>query len=151
MEYDHFQESTIAKLQRIQTFGKFKLFYFKGFISKENMAICEAYKSRVPSWYPLIMDVLIKFLYAVSFVKLCTYHFDIMKWIMRFLHLNYCCTETMQCCLRRCLLTLLRNRAWEWEDWIWSLERDEQGNHEVCQVLEQPKVRQDGCHRQPNQ
>ena len=90
-EHDHVQDSNIAKLQRIRTVGAFKLFDFKGLISKENMAICEAYKPRVPSWYPLTMDIFVKFLHAVSFLKLCTYHFDIMKCIMRFLYLDYFC------------------------------------------------------------
>ena len=110
-EHDHVQDSTIAKLQRIRTFGAFKLSDFKGLISKEDMAICEVYKPRVPSWYPLTMDIFVKFLHAVSFLELCTYHFHIMTCIMRFLHLNYCRTETMRCCIRRCLLELLRDRA----------------------------------------
>ena len=54
------------------------------------MAICEAYKPRVPSWYPLTIDVFVKFLHAVSFLNLCTYQFDIMECIMRFLHLDNC-------------------------------------------------------------
>jgi hypothetical protein len=112
-EHDHVQDSTIAKLQRIRTFGAFKLCDFKGLISKEDMAIYEAYKPRIPSWYPLTMDIFVKFLHAVSFLKLCTCHFHIMKWIMRFLHLNYCRTETMRCCIRRCLLELLRDCARE--------------------------------------
>lgn len=112
-EHDHVQDSTIAKLQRIRTFGAFKLSHFKGLISKEDMAICEAYKPRVPSWYPLTMDIFVKFLHAVSFLKLCAYRFHIMNCIMRFLHLNYFRTETMRCCIRRCLLELLRDRARE--------------------------------------
>ena len=103
-EHDHVQDSTIAKLQRIRTFGAFKLSDFKGLISKEDMAICESYKPRVPSWYPLTMDIFVKFLHAVSFLNICTSHFHIMNCIMRFLHLNYCRTETVRCCIRRCLL-----------------------------------------------
>ena len=78
-EHDHVQDSTIAKLQRIQTFGAFKLSDFKELISKEDMAICEAYKSRVPSWYPLTMDIFCKFLHVVSMLKLCAYCFDFME------------------------------------------------------------------------
>ena len=61
-EHDHVQDNTIAKLQTIWTFGAFKLNDFKGLISKNDMAISEAYQSRVPSWYLLTIDIFVKFL-----------------------------------------------------------------------------------------
>ena len=88
-EHDHVQDSNIAKLQRFRTFYAFKLSDFKGLISKEDMVICEAYKLRVSSWYPLTLDIFVKILQKGSFLRLCTYHFDSMKCIIR-LHLDYC-------------------------------------------------------------
>ena len=65
-EHDHIEDSLPAKLQRMRKFGKLKLPDFKDLITPEDYKICEEVKStKKTTWYPLTIDVFIKFLYSV--------------------------------------------------------------------------------------
>lgn len=57
-----------AKLLRIRTFGKMKLEEFKDLISVADYKICENKMDVRPTWYPLTIDVFVKFLYKVLVV-----------------------------------------------------------------------------------
>ena len=54
-----------AKLLRIRTFGKMKLEEFKDLISFADYKICENKMDVRPTWYPLTLDIFVKFLYKV--------------------------------------------------------------------------------------
>ena len=56
-----------AKLLRIRTFGKMKLKDFKDLISRADYKMCESKIDKNPTWYPLTLDVFVKFLYKVIF------------------------------------------------------------------------------------
>jgi hypothetical protein len=71
MEHDHVNDNLPAKLLRIQTFGKMKLEEFKDRISSADYKTCEFKMDKNPTWYPLTLDVFVKFLYKVIFLSLC--------------------------------------------------------------------------------
>ena len=73
-EHDHVKDNLPAKLLRIRTFGKMKLEEFKDLISPADYKLCESKMEKHPTWYPLTLDVFVKFLYKVtlpSFVRVC--------------------------------------------------------------------------------
>ena len=73
-EHDHVKDNLSAKLLRIQTFGKMKFKEFKDLISVADYKTCEAKMDKHPTWYPLTLDVFVKFLYKVilpSLMFLC--------------------------------------------------------------------------------
>ena len=71
-EHDHVKDNLPAKLLRIRTFGKMKLDEFKDLISPQDYKTCEAKMLKTPTWYPLTLDIFVKFLYKVT---LPTLHF----------------------------------------------------------------------------
>jgi len=64
-EHDHVKDNLPAKLLRIRTFGKMKLEEFKDLISPQDYKTCEAKMLKNPTWYPLTLDIFVKFLYKV--------------------------------------------------------------------------------------
>ena len=64
-EHDHVKDNLPAKLLRIRTFGKMKLEEFKDLISAPDYKTCETKMEKNPTWYPLTLDVFVKFLYKV--------------------------------------------------------------------------------------
>jgi hypothetical protein len=64
-EHDHVKDNLPAKSLRIRTFGKMKLEDFKDLISVADYRTCETKMDKHPTWYPLTLDVFIKFLYKV--------------------------------------------------------------------------------------
>jgi hypothetical protein len=71
MEHNHVNDNLPAKLLRIQTFGKMKLEEFKDRISSADYKTCESKMDKNPTWYPLTLDVFVKFLYKLIFLSLC--------------------------------------------------------------------------------
>ena len=67
-EHDHVKDSLPAKLLRIRTFGKMRLEEFKDLLSVADYKMCESKMEKNPTWYPLTLDVFVKFLYKVIFV-----------------------------------------------------------------------------------
>ena len=67
-EHDHVKDSLPAKLLRIRTFGKMRLEEFKDLLSIVDYKMCESKMEKNPTWYPLTIDVFVKFLYKVHFV-----------------------------------------------------------------------------------
>jgi hypothetical protein len=65
-EHDHVKDNLPAKLLRIRTFGKMKLEEFKDLISSGDYKMCESKMEKYPTWYPLTLDVFVKFLYKVN-------------------------------------------------------------------------------------
>ena len=78
-EHDHVKDNLPAKLLRIRTFGKMKLEEFKDLISSADYKMCESKMDKNPTWYPLTLDVFVKFLYKVIFflftLSFYSYHF----------------------------------------------------------------------------
>jgi hypothetical protein len=71
-EHDHVKDNLPAKLLRIRTFGKMKLEEFKDLISPADYKLYESKMEKHPTWYPLTLDVFVKFIYKViihSFVR----------------------------------------------------------------------------------
>jgi len=66
-EHDHVKDNLPAKLLRIRTFGKMKLEEFKELISASDYNSCLAKMDKTPTWYPLTLDVFVKFLYKVIY------------------------------------------------------------------------------------
>jgi hypothetical protein len=66
-EHDHVKDNLPVKLLRIRIFGKMKLEEFKDLISIADYKTCESKMEKNPTWYPLTLDVFVKFLYKVSF------------------------------------------------------------------------------------
>lgn len=64
-EHDHVKDNLPAKLLRIRTFGKMKLEDFKDLISPADYRTCVSKMDKHPTWYPLTLDVFVKFLYKV--------------------------------------------------------------------------------------
>ena len=79
MEHDHVKDNLPTKLLRIRTFGKMKLEEFKDLISNADYKMCESKMDKNPTWYPLTLDVFVKFLYKVIFflftLSFYSYHF----------------------------------------------------------------------------
>ncbi len=73
-EHDHVKDNLPAKLLRIRTFGKMRLEEFKDLISVSDYKMCESKMEKGPTWYPLTLDVFVKFLYKVNFVLLFQSH-----------------------------------------------------------------------------
>jgi hypothetical protein len=67
-EHDHVKDNLPAKLLRIRTFGKMKLENFKDLLSIADYKMCESKMEKNPTWYPLTLDVFVKFLYKVIFL-----------------------------------------------------------------------------------
>jgi hypothetical protein len=67
-ENDHVKDSLPAKLLCIRTFGKMRLEEFKDLLSVADYKTCESKMKKNPTWYPLTLDVFVKFLYKVIFV-----------------------------------------------------------------------------------
>ena len=65
MEHDHVKDNLPVKLLRIRTFGKMKLEEFKDLFSVADYKMCETKMVNGPTWYPLTLDVFVKFLYKV--------------------------------------------------------------------------------------
>ena len=75
-EHDHVKDNLLAKLLRIRTFAKMKLEQFKDLISSPNYKMCESKMDKNPTWYPLTLDVFLKFLYKVIFfIYIYFFHF----------------------------------------------------------------------------
>ena len=73
-EHDHVKDNLSAKLLRIRTFWKMKLDEFKDLISVADYKLYESKMEKHPTWYPLTLDVFVKFLYKViitSFMRVC--------------------------------------------------------------------------------
>jgi len=68
-EHDHVKDNLPAKLLRIRTFGKMRLEEFKDLLSASDYKMCESKMEKTPTWYPLTIDVFVKFLYKVNSVK----------------------------------------------------------------------------------
>ena len=68
-EHDHVKDNLPSKLLRIRTFGKMKLEDFKDLISSVDYKMCESKMDKNPTWYPLTLDVFVKFLYKVIFFQ----------------------------------------------------------------------------------
>ena len=83
-EHDHVKDNLPAKLLRIRTFGKMKLEEFKDLISPADYKLCESKMEKHPTWYPLTLDVFVKFLYKVNiitFVRVCiSYSFRVVTY-----------------------------------------------------------------------
>ena len=74
-EHDYVRNNLPAKLLRICTFGKMKLEEFKDLISVPDYKTCKTKMENNPIWYPLTLDVFVKFLYKViSFLSLLHFH-----------------------------------------------------------------------------
>ena len=74
-EHDHVKDNLSAKLVRIRTIEKMKLEGFKDVLSIADYKMCETKMDRNPTWYPLKLDVFVKFLYDVNlvlFLELCS-------------------------------------------------------------------------------
>jgi hypothetical protein len=69
-EHDHVKDNLPAKLLRIRTFGKMKLEEFKDLMSSQDYKTCEAKLLKTPIWYPLTLDIFVKFLYKVILPRL---------------------------------------------------------------------------------
>ena len=67
-EHDHVKDNLPTKLLRIRTFGKMRLEEFKDLLSIADYKMCESKMEKNPTWYPLTLDVFVKFLYKVNFV-----------------------------------------------------------------------------------
>ena len=67
-KHDHVKVNLPAKLLHIRTFGKMKLEEFKDLLSVTDFKMCESKMDKNPTWYPLTLDVFVKFLYKVIFV-----------------------------------------------------------------------------------
>ena len=67
-ENDHVKDSLPTKLLRICTFGKMRLEEFKDLLSVADYKMCESKMEKNPTWYPLTLDVFVKFLYKVIIV-----------------------------------------------------------------------------------
>lgn len=84
---DHVEDNLCAKLQRMQKFGKLVLEDYKDQISPEDYLICKNAKAKLkkPTWYPLTIDVFVKFLYSVCLCKpsskkfLCPFSLQILQ------------------------------------------------------------------------
>lgn len=85
MEYEHVKDSFLAKFQLSCKFGKAKPRNYNDFITDKNYKFCKEVKSTgTITWYPLTLDVFIKFLHVVrpretSFLK-----------IVMILKINFC-------------------------------------------------------------
>jgi hypothetical protein len=64
-EHDHVTDNLPTKLFRIRTFGNMKLKEFKDLLSVADYKMCETKMVNGPTWYPLTLDVFVKFLYKV--------------------------------------------------------------------------------------
>jgi hypothetical protein len=64
-EHDHVKDKLPAKLLRIRTFGKMKLNEFKDLLFVADYKMCKTKMVNGPTWYPLTLDVFVKFLYKV--------------------------------------------------------------------------------------
>jgi hypothetical protein len=69
-EHDYVKANIPAKLLRIRTFGRLDLSTFKDLISPADYKACEKIKESRPTWYTLMADVFVKFLYKVWFCAL---------------------------------------------------------------------------------
>ena len=67
-EPDHVKDNLPAKLLCIRTFGKMRLEEFKDLLSISDYKMCESKMEKTPTWYPMTLDVFVKFLYNVKFV-----------------------------------------------------------------------------------
>ena len=66
VEHDHVKANLPAKLLHFRTFGKMELSKFKEIILSADYKICQETKKSSPTWYHLIADVFVKFLYKVT-------------------------------------------------------------------------------------
>ena len=64
-EHGHVKDNLPAKLLRIRTFGKMELEEFKDLLSVLDYKLCESKMDIHPTWYPLTIDIFVKFLYKV--------------------------------------------------------------------------------------
>jgi hypothetical protein len=64
-KHDHVKDNLPAKLLCIRTFGKMKFEEFKDLLSVADYKMCETKMVNGPTWYPLTLDVFVKFLYKV--------------------------------------------------------------------------------------
>ena len=78
-EHDHVKDNLHTKLLRIWTFGKIKLEEFKDLLSIAVYKMCESKMEKNPTWYPLTLDVFVKFSYKVILVF---YHENIFSLFM---------------------------------------------------------------------
>ena len=67
-EHDYVKPNISAKLLQIRTFGRLELSTFKDLISSADYKACEKTKESRPTWYNLMADVFVKFLYKVWFM-----------------------------------------------------------------------------------
>ena len=62
-----------SRLQRIWTFGGLPLEEYTKLISAEDIKICETEKSKHETWYSLMLDIFVAFLYKVSIKSLSSF------------------------------------------------------------------------------
>jgi hypothetical protein len=112
-----------AKLLRIRIFGKMKFEEFKDLISPQDYKTYEAKIVKTPTWYPLTLDIFVKFLYKVIFLPfpfalrahklvfifaiLSSKHSDIYR-LMPFFSsfMSFIFIKSPQVCIHTCHLTL---------------------------------------------
>ena len=92
-EHDHVKDNLPAKLLRIRTFGKMKLEEFKDLISPSDYKTCEIKMLKTPTWYPLTLDVFVKFLYKVILHSLPFAYVFLLFIIVIHLHSSLCVLE----------------------------------------------------------
>ena len=100
-EQDHVKDNLLAKLLRICTFGKMKLEDFKDLISVDDYKMCQAKMEKSPTWYPLTLDVFVKFLYKVIYLLALVFYF-LMFCAFILTHISACFRERSP--IRRILL-----------------------------------------------
>ena len=66
-KHNHVKDNIFAKYLCIRTFGKMKLEEFKNLISVADYKVCASKIKKNPTWYPLTLDIFVKFLYKVIF------------------------------------------------------------------------------------
>ena len=79
-----------------------KLEDFSDLISVVDYKMCESKMDKNPTWYPLTLDVFVKFLYKVIFTTLLLFFPILMFYAFIFTHISVCFRERYP--MRRILL-----------------------------------------------
>ena len=79
-DYDHVKDNFPSILLWIWAFGKMKLEEFKDLIFVTDYKMCESKMEKNPSWYPLTLDVFVKFLQKVIFLFIFLEYFFPILW-----------------------------------------------------------------------
>ena len=86
-EHNHIKDNLPAKLLRIRTFGKMKLEDFSDLILVDDYKMCESKMDKNPTWYPLTLDVFVKFLYKVNLLFALVFSYPYVLCIYLYTHL----------------------------------------------------------------